>query len=46
MEGNTAPPSVDESVDLHFVALVEQSGRCYSLTHHDPSLYLSGPAFL
>lgn len=26
-EGDTAPPSLDEVVDLHFVALVESSGR-------------------
>ncbi|EIE23291.1 peptidase C12, ubiquitin carboxyl-terminal hydrolase 1 [Coccomyxa subellipsoidea C-169] len=30
-EGDTAPPSLDEVVDLHFVALVESSGRLLEL---------------
>ena len=28
LTGNTAPPDLDEEVKLHFVALVEQQGRC------------------
>ncbi|KAK9903583.1 hypothetical protein WJX75_009284 [Coccomyxa subellipsoidea] len=30
-EGATAPPSLDEVVDLHFVALVERRGRLFEL---------------
>lgn len=33
-EGATAPPSLDEVVDLHFVALVERNGRWGLLNAH------------
>ena len=30
-EGATAPPPLEEAVNLHFAALVERDGRCLAL---------------
>ena len=33
-EGATAPPPVEEPVNLHFAALVQRDGRCPALAYH------------